>query len=30
MGPSTMESDGGVGILWYSREVFANFVLIVD
>lgn len=29
-GPSTLESDGGPGILWYTREEFADFELVVD
>jgi len=29
-GPSTLESDAGPGILWYTREEFADFELVVD
>jgi Domain of Unknown Function (DUF1080) len=28
--PGTVESEGGPGVLWYTREQFANFVLVVD
>jgi hypothetical protein len=28
-GPSTVEAEGGPGILWYTREAFQDFVLLV-
>lgn len=30
VGPDTVESDGGPGIWWYSRQHFRDFVLLVD
>jgi hypothetical protein len=30
VGPSMVESEGGPGILWYPRQAFVDFVLIVD
>lgn len=30
VGPGTLAVESGPGILWYPREVFADFVLIVD
>lgn len=30
VGPGTVQSEGGPGIWWYTRERFADFVLLVD
>jgi hypothetical protein len=30
VGPDTVESDGGPGIWWYTRECFGDFALLVD
>jgi hypothetical protein len=30
VGPNTIESEGGPGILWYPREAFVDFVLVLD
>lgn len=30
VGPDTLESDGGPGIWWYTRERFDDFVLLID
>lgn len=30
VGSNTVESEGGIGLLWYTREEFADFVLTVE
>ncbi len=30
VGPGTVESDGGPGVLWYTGEEFDDFTLIID
>jgi len=30
VGNNTVESEGGIGLLWYTKEVFADFLLTVQ
>lgn len=30
VGPGTIQSEGGPGILWYPRQAFTDFVLLID